>query len=216
MADIILTCPTCGKQTPVSEYVSEKTTACPACGKELPIPARSSSSSGALKLKLSSSATLFTPIPVTTGGQGPAADPARPVPPTGRKHRHRPAKSGLLIQILSWLVFVALGAALFFIRFRLGLSGADLETLKLAGLVAMGIAYLVIIGVAVHDNMFDGLLCIVVPLYPFYYLFLISSALFLRAIVCGLLVGFGYDYYFFLQALSLKVSDEVNHWIKNA
>ena len=115
---------------------------------------------------------------------------------------------------LSALVFLVLAGGLAYIRFYGGWPGMPLETLKWYGMLAIAAAYLFVIGLALRDNMFDGLLSIVVPLYPFYYLFLSSSALFTRALVGALLVVFGYDTLLYLQGWAAEVVNTVNHWIK--
>ncbi len=115
---------------------------------------------------------------------------------------------------LSALIFLVLAGGLAYIRFYGGWPGMPLETLKSYGMLAIAAAYLFVIGLALRDNMFDGLLAIVVPLYPFYYLFFSSSALFTRALVGALLVAFGYDTLLYLQGWAGVVSDAVHHWIQ--
>lgn len=215
MADILLTCPACGKQTSVSEYVSEDTAACHACGKAIPIPQRRQAADGKLKLRAPAETqtsptwpSIGTGLPLTPGGQQRKLS-------AGTRRDLRRVKTNRAIQALSWVVFIVLAAAMYYIRFRGGLPGVPPATLKLAGLVAIGIAYLVIIIMALRDNMFDGLLAIVVPCYPFYYLFFFSSALFLRAVVAALLVGFGYDLGLFLQENWLRLYNGINYWMQH-
>jgi len=116
---------------------------------------------------------------------------------------------------LSALIFLVLAGGLAYIRFYGGWPGIPLETLKWYGMLAIAAAYLFVIGLALRDNMFDGLLAIAVPLYPFYYLFFSSSALFTRALVGALLVAFGYDTLLYLQGWAAGVVDAVNHWIRH-
>lgn len=116
---------------------------------------------------------------------------------------------------LSALIFLVLAGGGAYIRFYGGWPGMPLETLKWYGMLAVAAAYLFAIGLALRDNMFDGLLSIVVPLYPFYYLFFSSSALFVRALVGALLVAFGYDTLLFLQGWAGGVIGAVNHWIQH-
>ncbi len=219
MADIILTCPACGKQTPVSEHVSHRTVSCQACQQAIPMPERQRSPDSKLKLR-SLAETHIAPIPTPpsddAGNRLPTAGGRRPrTMAAGSRRDIRRIKISRMMQWLSWLVFVALATAMYLIRFQLDLPGISPATLKTAGLVAVGIAYLVGIAAALRDNMFDGLLAIVVPLYPFYYLLLITNALFLRAIVAALLVGFGYDLMMFLQAGWTRVYNGINYWIQN-
>lgn len=117
---------------------------------------------------------------------------------------------------LSALVFLVLATGLVYIRFYGGWPLLPLETLKWYGLLAIAAAYLLIIGLALRDNMFDGLLAIVVPLYPFYYLFFSSSAIFMRALVGALLVAFGYDTLLYLQGWAAVVIAAVRLWMQRA
>ena len=130
------------------------------------------------------------------------------------RDNHR-VKANLLKVWLSTLIFLVLAGGLAYIRFYGGWPGMPLETLKWYGMLAIAVAYLFIIGLALRDNMFDGLLSIVVPLYPFYYLFFSSSALFTRALVGALLVVFGYDALLYFQGWAAGVIDAVNYWIRN-
>ncbi|MFH1476928.1 MAG: hypothetical protein ABIH24_05495 [Verrucomicrobiota bacterium] len=116
---------------------------------------------------------------------------------------------------LSALIFLVLAGGGAYIRFYSGWPGIPLETLKWYGMLAVAAAYLFIIGLALRDNMFDGLLAIMVPLYPFYYLFLSANALFTRALVGALLVAFGYDTLLFLQGWAAGVIGAVKLWIRS-
>lgn len=218
MADIMLTCPKCGKQTPVSEYIAEKTAVCHSCGQALAIPKKSKSSGGKLKLRRRTDQSTITTIPTwptTRAGNGiPVAAIGQSAQSSRLQARElRRVKLNRFLQSLSWLVFIVLTGGLVFIRFFHDSSVIPLAIIQQSGLITIGICYLVIIILAVKDNMFDGLLAIVVPFYPFYYLFFISSAVFLRAIVAALLVAFGFDLVIWLQAIWLQVYSTVNDWM---
>lgn len=114
-----------------------------------------------------------------------------------------------------WLFFIVLGGGLIYIRFFPGLPWIAPDLLKQYGMIAVGVAYLVSIFLAVKDNMFDGLLAIVVPFYPLYYLFFICGSIFLRAFTAVLLVAFGFDCLLLLQNIGLKLMDRVSYWIQH-
>ncbi|MDO9541729.1 MAG: hypothetical protein Q7J98_05345 [Kiritimatiellia bacterium] len=114
-----------------------------------------------------------------------------------------------------WLFFIVLGGGLIYIRFFSGLPGVAPDLLKQYGMIAVGIMYLVSIFFAIKDNMFDGLIAIVVPFYPFYYLFFICGSIFLRAFTAVLLVAFGFDCLVLLQSIALKLMDRVSSWIQH-
>lgn len=214
MADIILTCPKCQSKTTISEYTSEKIVTCASCGQELPVPERKKPTSG---LKLRKSPAPPPPPPeqpqeAKEKGQVVTATVKRKSAIQDREKRRM--KAGVVMVALSWVVFVLLAGALGYIRFFGGIPGVTPEDLKQYGLIAVGVCYVLIIILAVKDNMFDGLLCIVVPMYPFYYIFMVSNLVYVRAIVAAVLVAFGYDFALFLQASWNEIFQGVNRWIQ--
>lgn len=217
MADIQLTCSACGRLQTVSEFVDERVMACTACGQAMVLPERQPVKSG-LQLKRR--------IPPRPHDQAVQADGVKPWDstvgvPTPLTRLSRSTRRDInrtkvhKLQVwLSALVFLVLTGGLAYIRFYGGWPGMTLATLKWYGMLAIAAAYLFIIGLALRDNMFDGLLAIVVPLYPFYYLFFSSSALFTRALVGALLVVFGYDTLFYLQAWATGVIAAIRLWMQ--
>jgi len=219
MADIQLTCPACGQRHTVSEFAGEQGRACPACGQTLVLPEGQTGKTG-LQLKRrappqSREQAVHADAPGSAGDlQGFSSLIARRS--AGTELDHRRVQAHTLKVWLSAMVFLALAGGLAYLRFYGGWPGLPLERLKLYGMLAIAVAYLFIIGMALRDNMFDGLLAIVIPLYPFYYLFFSSSAVFMRALVGALLVAFGYDTLLYLQGWAAVASDAVNRWIRHA
>jgi len=113
-----------------------------------------------------------------------------------------------------WLLFMVFGGGLVYLRFFSNIPGLAPDLLKQYGMVSVGITYLVSIFLALKDNMFDGLLAIVVPFYPFYYLFSGCSSVSFRAVAAALLAAFGYDCLLLVQNIALKVFDWVSGWIQ--
>ena len=218
MADIQLICPACGRLQTIAEFGEEPVMACPACGQAMALPERKPGNPG-LELKRrdpprSHEQAVSADAPGSAGNV-PALSVlvARRSASMARDTRRVQAHARSVW--LSALIFLALAGGLAYIRFYGGWPGMPLETLKWYGMLAVAAAYLFVIGLALRDNMFDGLLSIVVPLYPFYYLFFSSSALFTRALVGALLVAFGYDTLLYLQGWAAGIVDAVNHWIRN-
>ena len=215
MADIILTCPACGKTTAVSEHISEKTIACQDCGNVLSIPERKRTST--IRLKRKEKPTETAGSSKHTAVQNKVFE----ISSLGTRRsafldrERRRIKISSIIASLSWVVFALLTATLAFIRFYGGCQIVPLENLKQYGIILIGIGYLVIIFLALQDNMFSGLLCIMVPLYPFYYLFFVSGNVYMRAVLGALLVVFGVDFLMFLQAWFLVGYEKINFWIHN-
>jgi len=116
--------------------------------------------------------------------------------------------------VTGWLLFIVFGSGLVYLRFFSHIPGLAPDLLKQFGMIAVGITYLVSIFLALKDNMFDGLLALVVPFYPFYYLFSGSGSAFFRAIAAALLAAFGFDCLLLIQSIALNVFDRVSHWIQ--
>jgi len=141
--------------------------------------------------------------------------PSAPVQPSfvkrdlARQSRHR------LLITATWLLFIVLAAALVYARFFSGIPGLAPALLKKYGMIAVGIAYLASIALALKDNMFDGLLAVVVPFYPFYYLFFSSGSMLFRALTAALLAAFGYDCLVLLQALAQQLYARILFWMQH-
>lgn len=190
--------------------------ACSACGQTLALPERKP---GGLKLKLRAlprsheqAIPANAPEPADNAPVLPSLVARRSANLAHDIHR---GQAHALITWLSRLFFLVLAGGLVYVRFYGGWPLLPLETLKWYGLLAVAAAYLFVIGLALRDNMVDGLLSIVVPLYPFYYLFFNSSALFVRALVGALLVVFGYDTLLYLQGLVGGIIDTVKFWMQH-
>ena len=66
---------------------------------------------------------------------------------------------------------------------------------------------------AMSDSMMQGILCLFIPGYSFYYLFLVTDEFYLRAIVAALLVGIGQDAAIELQAHAADIAKSINHFM---
>jgi len=214
MADLTLTCSVCKKTMTASEYVSG-TVKCASCGKDIPIPMQKHSSG--LTLKKDPPPEEKSAAAAPSASAAPLIDPHKA---SYIKEDQRKVRMATLLKSLSWAVFLLLGMALYYIRYHnglqiVGLPNIPLADLKQYGLIAIGVAYLICVIMAVKDGMFTGLLAIIVPLYPFYHLFLVSSAVFLRAIVAALLLGFGLDFLLFLQTMGSEWGSKIHYWIGN-
>lgn len=216
MADIQLFCPDCGKTHAVSEYIEKRSITCSACGQTISMPELKAASTDA-GLKQRKELRLSKPMPRM---EEPRSETGAPVLPTaaerissGTARDMRRVRTSKRKTWLSGLIFIVLAGTLAYIRFYADLPEISPEKLKLYGILALAACYLLAIVIALRDNMFDGLLAIFLPLYPFYYLFFSCSNLYMRALVGALLAAFGYDLLLFLQAKGIAMSDGVNRWI---
>ncbi len=211
MADIQLTCTACGRMQTVVIFDADLGVSCPACGQVMSLIGRKPG----LVLKRRDPPCPLVPA-ASEQALGSAVLPDLVARRSAQNARDSHAVQASALRVwLNTLVFLALAGFLAYYRFCGGWPGMPLEALKLYGLLAIAAAYLFIIGLALRDNMFDGLLAIVVPLYPFYYLFFASSALFARALVGALLVVFGYDSLLYLQTWAIGWGDAVKLWIQH-
>ncbi|MCA1809347.1 MAG: hypothetical protein ABR497_08505 [Kiritimatiellia bacterium] len=214
MADVILECPQCRRQTVVSEHVSEKNVPCSGCGALLPLQKQSAPSR--FKLRKPPAAP-------------PSAEPAVAAPLAAVEHTRtedrrdsaylkrdvQRVRRRVWMQRLSWVGFLLLAGGLYYLRFKAHLPAATAAQVQQGGLIALAVMYVLVIMMALQDNMFDGLLALAVPFYPLYYLFNISGAVFVRALTGALLVGFGYDALNLLQEMLTNLFDVINVWIRS-
>jgi hypothetical protein len=95
--------------------------------------------------------------------------------------------------ILGWAVFVILGGVSGYLRYGKVLSGQHLSLMQTAApYVVLGLHVAVVLQ-AFKDSVYQGILCVLIPPYSVYYLFMISDDFALRGVVAGLLVGLGQD-----------------------
>ena len=92
-----------------------------------------------------------------------------------------------------WVVFVLLGAGMYVRRYMDVLSTSHLRTLIKVGPYILLVIHIGLVLMAMKDAIFQGILCLLIPGYSFYWLYLIFDNFMVRAIVAGLLVGIGLD-----------------------
>jgi len=116
---------------------------------------------------------------------------------------------------LSWLVFVILGGALGYLRYGDFLEPDELALMIKYGPYALLIVHIIIVVAAFNDSVFQGILCLLIPFYSFYYLFIVSDLFMLRAITGALIVGSGLDAYHFYHTVITQGSDRIQKWIES-
>lgn len=202
MADVLLTCPACGRAHTVSEYVEGPAFPCRHCGQPIPLSPRAESGG----------------LTVRRRPPAPAAPAPAPLAPAMRSEvsarEARRARVGEWKVASAWLLFLGVGGTLVYLRVFGGCPGLNPAALRAAGMLALAAAYLLAIGLALRDNMFDGLLCLVVPFYPFYYLFFTCRSLWIRALTGALMAAFGYDALLWIQRHAIRLADAVDAWIR--
>ncbi len=218
MADIDITCTSCAKHFSVSEYAKTDGMKCPHCGETIcdddspaPEPVDDGEKSS---LRLAGKAELESLFEEPVH---PDDDPKH----KGKKGKRSPLSvfrmkdDGMLDMdnrhvrkktaadkrasvmkstLFSWLLFIVLGALMFFMRY--GLDGTPYT--RFAGLMPhswMVIAFLhVLITISAASNdVMQGILCGLIPGYSLLYIFWHSDDFYLRAATAALLIGFGQD-----------------------
>jgi hypothetical protein len=115
----------------------------------------------------------------------------------------------------SWLVFILLGGGMYMLRYHDVLPPNTLRMLIRYGPYALLVLHVTLVLMAFQDAMFQGILCLLVPLYSFYWLFMVTDLFMMRAVTAGILVGVGMDSVAFYQDLLNDTYRVVSKWIRS-
>lgn len=187
MADLDIKCSKCGTEVKISEFVDVKGLVCRKCGEKLRKPEAVLTTTKRTALTFRSEEKIE---------EQAAKDDAPPKEWQFNKTTEKKPERAAPINkhhLYSWLVFFALGGLMFFLRYRGGLSEPNLAMMKQYGPWVLLAVYYTVALLAFKDTVFQGILCFLIPLYPFYYLYMVSDSFYLRAVVLGLLIGLGQD-----------------------
>ena len=134
-----------------------------------------------------------------------AREQSRSVP---KKNRLAPGGAGF-----SWILFILIGGAAGFARYGGMVPQEYLDYIPKYGPLLVIALHVVILLKAFTDQIFHGILCLLVPPYSLYYLLGISDDFTLRSVVAGLLIGVGQDSFFVFQEFGAAFYDSVSGWI---
>ena len=114
-----------------------------------------------------------------------------------------------------WLLFIVFGGLLATLRHHNSgaLMGQYKDEIIVIGMVAIGICFIIVVHDAFAQNFFHGIFSVCLPGYFLYYLFAVSDAFLLRAIVAALLCGFGADTAGFVMEIWSTSYHTINNWI---
>jgi hypothetical protein len=189
MADIKLKCAKCGKEIAVSEFARLDALLCQ-CGEALRKPE-----------SLQAEAAKPKHTTLTLKAQEQIANEfSTPQDPTEWRFSQQTRKDESTQReprnphlLFSWLFFIAMAGIMAYLRYAPNNLFPDgTRLLKEYGIVVFAVLYVTVILSAFKDTIFQGLLCLI-PLYPFYYIIMISDDFYLRAAVSGAMVGVGWD-----------------------
>lgn len=224
MADINIACPKCHNVITVSEFVDADFLTCMKCKAQVSVPGKVPetvvSDQPKLRLTLKKEPAPPPPSPAPEKGRKRAkADAARDVRnymPKGGKARRARRVSTFEVAVLPWLVFVVLAVLLTWFRF----APPDLLNQYVApdlfvtcGIWALLFLHLSVVCLGFSDDAFQGLLCLIIPGYTLYYLFVQSDQMHLRAVVAALLLAFGWDAMIASKNLWNEIYINVSSWI---
>jgi hypothetical protein len=115
----------------------------------------------------------------------------------------------------AWLLFFGVGGGMWFLRYGDVLSADRMAVLITYGPYLVLFMHVALTLLAFQDTVFQGILCLLIPFYSLYYIFMVSDAFYIRALCGGLLVGLGADAAVFFQETSSEVIAKVNAWISS-
>lgn len=234
MADIDVQCTKCGKIVTLSEFADISTTKCHSCGGTLRKSTSYDKKEGKPRLKFAdelSNSAQSTERP---------AEEWQFSKKISEHHAGFGRGKKLNVSLLvSWIMFFVIGATTGFLRYNkqiikllsslVHIDGAA-QIIREGGILpkvyfnymveyapfVVLVLYIVAILMAFKDSMFQGVLCLCVPLYPFFYVFAISDNFYFRAIFAGILVGTAQDSFVYYREVIAKSIVFVEHWIQHA
>lgn len=192
MADIEVVCPNCSVTITVSEFADPEKLVCRKCGSSVPMPRKepeeTSAPSARFEVKRSDSGP----------GEPASAAKARAAAVPRRKRRRPRRLRGLPAQlaqntVFAWVLFVITGACTGLLRYGGFLPTEYLELIKEHSVILVIAFHVMVVIKAFSDSVFQGILCLLVPLYSVFYLFTFCDDFVLRAVFGGLLIGTAQD-----------------------
>jgi hypothetical protein len=213
MADIVVKCQNCGNEITLSEFASPEFLKCGKCGEKVTVPERAPDKPVVERLKLAAQAKEeeTPPPPIVLVG---SHDPRKYLLKRFTRKRRKMAKTSHLFW--PWVIFVLLTIALVVLRYYNGLlSEGNLNLLIKAGIIGIFFFHVVIIAYAFAEDAFHGVLCILIPGYSLYYLFIETDQFYLRAVVASLLLAFGIDTSAAIRDFAQETYVNINRWMQD-
>ena len=98
-------------------------------------------------------------------------------------------------------------------RYFDGIPANYLELIKFYGPYAALVMHFIILLTAFKDTVFQGILCLLIPGYSFFYLFFVSDNFWLRACIAGLMAGIAQDSALFYNDVATDVYRAITDYI---
>jgi len=205
MADVDIVCHDCKTVVTVSEFVDTASVVCRKCGAKLQLPEiiaqRPKPTIRTLKKETDE------PVPETPAQEW-----------RFHKHVHNEELTGQSAvftthHIGSWIVFVVLGGVMGWLRYGKVMDSGQMAMMREYGPFILLALHIVIVLAAFKHSIFHGILSVLIPPYPYYFLFALSDEFYLRAVVGGFLVGIGQDSFTYIRQGAVVLYNVVTHWI---
>jgi hypothetical protein len=208
MPDLTITCPDCGKVLTISEFVDESGLKCRGCGRALSRP-----EPVALKPKPRLSVATPSRDDQVEDEEQPSELSSSGLWPGTRKLTAADTRARVVHHRYAWALFVVLGGLLAYGRYGGGFGPSQMAMQHELSLIGLGVLHLLVILKAFEDSVFQGILCLLVPFYTLYYIFFVTDAVYLRALIGAMLICIGQDGAVQLQQGLMRFSDMVQSWI---
>jgi len=188
MADIELKCPKCAKVVTVSEFADHDGMTCSACGEPL-------KKSGITGQKEKSKPSLKLAVAKTEEESSGSTEPTKwQISQEAAKKKQPKRKFEMTHLLWSSVIFLVLGGIMGYLRYSPdGFLATNKDLVRTYGPIILLTLHVIIILTAFKDSVFQGVLCLLIPLYSMYYLFNVSDNFYLRSITAVSLIGLGQD-----------------------
>ena len=209
MPDIDIACPQCEKHFRVSEFIATETITCPNCDATVPLskPGEKREPSKPKKKLVLKEIKDVTPEEL---GEPPPEEWTFSERVEASKREAPKAK--MTHHIASWAIFLVLGGIMGALRYG-NVVETDLSTVwRFSPYVVIAFNLIVVLK-AFKEDMFHGLLCLLVPFYWVYYLFTVTDDFYMRAVCAGFLVGIAEDSAHFFSDIWITVYSHIMDWI---
>ncbi len=232
MADIQITCPSCGTLNIVSEFTDPDNILCRDCKLKLTKPANAGKPKHKPTVRRKAVHTTINTAnspdaqegnnhpqrgrnPQTATQIKTQQRPARQTIQTTTKLQKEPKKFKISDTAWSCVVFIVLGAITGTLRYANVLTLNEIETFDSVSPFIYLVAHVLISLNIAKESVMGGFFAFLFPPYMLYYLFVVSDNFYCRAVVAGLAVGMGQATVLFWSGSISFCMDQANDWIHN-
>ncbi len=218
MADITVTCPSCGASASFSEYVSPETLLCPGCKQAISLPKIENQTRLRVRKATQSTAsdTVDTDLSSLVAAPPPALEPAPAKPGLdimSQTHKERGRSKGPS-KIMGIVLFILLAGVLIGAQALAQKGEFPLDYYIWGRLGVMAVVMLLVLTAAFDDGLLQGFLCLLLPFYVIYYCLARMETYWLRGLFLALCAALGAEFYFMKdQAFLILAQRQLNQFI---